>query len=258
MVKPDNYILVYGWMVTELGLKGNELFLYAIIYGFSQDGETEFSGSLRYMQEWLGVNSKATVQNTLEKLMARGLIKKRTVVEKGVTRNFFSAAGRVAPTPVGRLPKNKKGEYQNIVPGVPNFSPNNIEDNIEDILVIEDGGSTREKDPRLDADLSKIINAYQANIGTWPRILTDDLQRWREQFSTEMLLLAISEGAKNGAHKWSYIESILRRWKKDNIKTPGDFEAWEAQRKPSTGQQPKRSAAEDYDEIFRELLGGSA
>lgn len=129
--------------------------------------------------------------------------------------------------------------------------------NIEDILVIEDGG-TRKKDPRLDADLSKIINAYQANIGTWPRILTDDLQRWREQFSTEMLLLAISEGAKNGAHKWSYIESILRRWKKDNIKTPGDFEAWEAQRKPSTGQQPKRSAAEDYDEIFRELLGGSA
>lgn len=95
MVKPDNYILVYGWMVTELGLKGNELFLYAIIYGFSQDGETEFSGSLRYMQEWLGVNSKATVQNTLEKLMARGLIKKRTVVEKGVTRNFFSAVGRV-------------------------------------------------------------------------------------------------------------------------------------------------------------------
>lgn len=243
MVKPDNYILVYGWMVTELGLKGNELFLYAIIYGFSQDGETEFSGSLRYMQEWLGVNSKATVQNTLEKLMARGLIKKRTVVEKGVTRNFFSAVGRV---------------YQNLVPGVPNFSPNNIEDNIEDILVIEDGGSTREKDPRLDADLSKIINAYQANIGTWPRILTDDLQRWREQFSTEMLLLAISEGAKNGAHKWSYIESILRRWKKDNIKTPGDFEAWEAQRKPTAGQQPKRSAAEDYDEIFREFLGGSA
>ena len=247
MVKPDNYILVYGWMVTELGLKGNELFLYAIIYG-----------SLRYMQEWLGVNSKATVQNTLEKLMARGLIKKRTVVEKGVIRNFFSAVGRVYQNLVGGVPKNSTGVYQNLVPGVPNFSPNNIEDNIEDILVIEDGGSTREKDPRLDADLSKIINAYQANIGTWPRILTDDLQRWREQFSTEMLLLAISEGAKNGAHKWSYIESILRRWKKDNIKTPGDFEAWEAQRKPTAGQQPKRSAAEDYDEIFREFLGGSA
>lgn len=254
MVKPDNYILVYGWMVTELGLKGNELFLYAIIYGFSQDGETEFSGSLRYMQEWLGVNSKATVQNTLEKLMARGLIKKRTVVEKGVTRNFFSAVGRVYQNLVGGVPKNSTGVYQNLVPGVPNFSPNNIEDNIEDILVIEDGGSTREKDPRLDADLSKIINAYQANIGTWPRILTDDLQRWREQFSTEMLLLAISEGAKNGAHKWSYIESILRRWKKDNIKTPGDFEAWEAQRKPPAGQQQKPSAKDDYDAIFGGLV----
>ena len=137
MVKPDNYILVYGWMVTELGLKGNELFLYAIIYGFSQDGETEFSGSLRYMQEWLGVNSKATVQNTLEKLMARGLIKKRTVVEKGVTRNFFSAVGRVYQNLVGGVPKNSTGVYQNLVPGVPNFSPNNIEDNIEDSVPIE-------------------------------------------------------------------------------------------------------------------------
>lgn len=115
MVKPDNYILVYGWMVTELGLKGNELFLYAIIYGFSQDGETEFSGSLRYMQEWLGVNSKATVQNTLEKLMARGLIKKRTVVEKGVTRNFFSAVGRVYQNLVGGCTKKQHR-------GIPKFS----------------------------------------------------------------------------------------------------------------------------------------
>ena len=51
MVKPDNYVMLLGWMRTELNLKGNELNLYAIIYGFTQDGETEFSGSIRYMQE---------------------------------------------------------------------------------------------------------------------------------------------------------------------------------------------------------------
>jgi DnaD/phage-associated family protein len=197
------------------------------------------------------------VFNTLDKLIKKGLVQKRTEVVNGIKHNYYLAAPRGSLKI--RPPQSNfyTGVVQNLDHPSPNFRPNNIEDNIEDILVIEDGG-TRKKDPRLDADLSKIINAYQANIGTWPRILTDDLQRWREQFSTEMLLLAISEGAKNGAHKWSYIESILRRWKKDNIKTPGDFEAWEAQRKPSTGQQPKRSAAEDYDEIFRELLGGSA
>lgn len=257
MVKPDNYVMLLGWMRTELNLKGNELNLYAIIYGFTQDGETEFSGSIRYMQEWLGAESKQTVFNTLDKLIKKGLVQKRTEVVNGIKHNYYLAAPRGSLKI--RPPQSNfyTGVVLNLDHPSPNFRPNNIEDNIEDILVIEDGG-TRKKDPRLDADLSKIINAYQANIGTWPRILTDDLQRWREQFSTEMLLLAISEGAKNGAHKWSYIESILRRWKKDNIKTPGDFEAWEAQRKPSTGQQPKRSAAEDYDEIFRELLGGSA
>ena len=58
MVKPDNYVMLLGWMRTELNLKGNELNLYAIIYGFTQDGETEFSGSIRYMQEPAGVSAK--------------------------------------------------------------------------------------------------------------------------------------------------------------------------------------------------------
>lgn len=256
MVKPDNYIMIPGWMRTELDLKGNELNLYAIIYGFTQDGETEFSGSIRYMQEWLGAESKQTVFNTLEKLIKRGLIQKRTEVLNGVRHNYYLASPRGSPKIRPPSPNFRPGVVQNLDHPSPNFRPNNIENNITDILVIKDGG-TRANDPRLDADLGKIVDAYEANIGTWPHILTPDLQRWREQFSTEMLLLAISDGAKNGAHKWSYIESILRRWKKNNIKTPGDFEAWEAQRKPSAGQQPKRSTAEDYDEIFRELLGGS-
>ena len=210
----------------------------------------------RSFPEWLGAESKQTVFNTLEKLIKRGLVQKRTEVLNGVRHNYYLASPRGSPKIRPPSPNFRPGVVQNLDHPSPNFRPNNIEDNITDILVIKDGG-TRANDPRLDTDLRKIVDAYEANIGTWPHILTPDLQRWRELFSTEMMLLAISEGAKNGAHKWSYIESILRRWKKDNIKTPGDFEAWEAQRKPSAGQQPKRSTAEDYDEIFRELLGGS-
>lgn len=95
MVKPDNYIMIPGWMRTELDLKGNELNLYAIIYGFTQDGETEFSGSIRYMQEWLGAESKQTVFNTLEKLIKRGLVQKRTEVLNGVRHNYYLASPRV-------------------------------------------------------------------------------------------------------------------------------------------------------------------
>ena len=48
MVNPNNFYTVQGWMVTELGLRGNELAAYAIIYGFSQDGASKFQGSLTY------------------------------------------------------------------------------------------------------------------------------------------------------------------------------------------------------------------
>ena len=41
MVNPNNFYTVQGWMVTELGLRGNELAAYAIIYGFSQDGASK-------------------------------------------------------------------------------------------------------------------------------------------------------------------------------------------------------------------------
>lgn len=251
MVKPENYITIQGWMRTELDLKGNELNLYAIIYGFAQDGETEFSGSVRYMQEWLGADSKQTVFNTLDKLIKKGLIQKRTEVANGVKRNYYLAVSRGSPK--FRLPqsKNYTEVVQNLDHPSPKFRPNNIEDNIEDILVIKDNGGS---DPRLDADFGRIVRAFEENIGSFPPIMRDSLQRWREQFSTEMILLAIAEGAKNGAHRWNYIDSILRGWKKNNIRTPGDFEAWESKRKSQSSdtaaQQPNRSAAADYDFIF--------
>ena len=47
-IKNDNYIAIQGFMVKELELTGNELIAYALVYGFSQDGESKFKGSLNY------------------------------------------------------------------------------------------------------------------------------------------------------------------------------------------------------------------
>ena len=44
------YIVIQDWMISDLQLKGNELLTYALIYGFSQDGESEFKGSLKYFR----------------------------------------------------------------------------------------------------------------------------------------------------------------------------------------------------------------
>ena len=34
-VNEDTYAVVYGWMVSRLGLKGASLFIFASIYGFT-------------------------------------------------------------------------------------------------------------------------------------------------------------------------------------------------------------------------------
>lgn len=47
-VNPQNFYVVQGWMVSDLGLKGNELAVYAIIYGFSQAEQQYYTGSAQY------------------------------------------------------------------------------------------------------------------------------------------------------------------------------------------------------------------
>ena len=51
-IKNGNYITIQSFMVKDLKLKGNELLVYAMIYGFSQNGQTKFTGSLQYLADW--------------------------------------------------------------------------------------------------------------------------------------------------------------------------------------------------------------
>jgi predicted transcriptional regulator len=62
-------------MVTDLNLSGNDLMVYAIIYGFSQDGESRFTGSLQYLADWCNA-TKAGIQKNLKNLVEAGLITK--------------------------------------------------------------------------------------------------------------------------------------------------------------------------------------
>ena len=81
---------VGAWMRTKLNLKGVALEIFAIIYGFSQDGESKFTGSINYLCEWTGV-SRPTVINTLKSLVDDDLIIKETETVNGVTFNHYRA-----------------------------------------------------------------------------------------------------------------------------------------------------------------------
>lgn len=83
MIRNDNYITIQGFMVNELELKGNELLVYAIIYGFSQTDNQTFNGSLQYLADWTN-SSKYGVQISLKKLLEKGYIKKNEKYINGV------------------------------------------------------------------------------------------------------------------------------------------------------------------------------
>ena len=120
-VQPNNYLTIQGWMLTDLHLKGSDLLLYALIYGFTQDGESEFSGSISYMEQWAGITRKS-VYNSLERLQAAGLIEKQKTTVNGVTVCRYKA------TPLGSV-KITQG-VQNLHGGSVKITPNNNSDNI--------------------------------------------------------------------------------------------------------------------------------
>ncbi len=54
-----NYFSVQAWMVNKLKLHGAERDVYAIIYGYSQDEDSDFHGSLEYMSQLTGYSRNA-------------------------------------------------------------------------------------------------------------------------------------------------------------------------------------------------------
>lgn len=72
-MRRTNYITILDWMLSELKLTGNDLIVYALIYGFSQDGESDFHGGHEWIAKWLNMNYR-TALNVLHRLEEKGLI----------------------------------------------------------------------------------------------------------------------------------------------------------------------------------------
>ena len=87
----ENYYQISGWMINKLKLKGIELNIYAIIYGFSQDGESEFKGSLKYLSEFTGGTSKPTLIKALKDLTEKQFIIRREEIINKVKFNRYRA-----------------------------------------------------------------------------------------------------------------------------------------------------------------------
>lgn len=165
-VKSDSYVNIQAFMVNELHLSGNALIIYAVIYGFSQDGDSWFTGSRSYLAAWCQA-SKSTVSRNLDTLCADGLIERREHVKAGVLLVDYRAV---------RGTQNAQGRTQNEQGGVPKMGMGGVPKMGTHTIEID----TLEKNPREKIETRHKFGEYK-NV-----LLTDsDIDKLKAEFPTD-------------------------------------------------------------------------
>ena len=67
------YTTIHNWMISELGLKGNELLVYALIYGYSNAEGQWYTANQQSLAEFCGMDRPHT-NRALKSLYQKGLI----------------------------------------------------------------------------------------------------------------------------------------------------------------------------------------
>lgn len=145
-LQPGAFVTIQSFMRNELGLKGYELIAYALIYGFSQDGASEFSGSASYVAEWCGI-SRENATRMLGRLVEKGLLSKRKGSGRhGGERCFYS----VVPTVTKRHCQCDETSQCTVT----KRHRDNIEDKIED------------KSPLYSPQVAEVVEHMNSRLGT--------------------------------------------------------------------------------------------
>lgn len=124
-IKSTNFYTVQGWMYN-LGITSTqELCAYAIVYGFSQDGQSTFKGSISYIAELLMCSTRTAIK-VMHQLEAKGLI---FIDKEEISKVVFNRY-RVNHEKVSWVVKNFHGGSENNSVGVvKNFHTDNYINN---------------------------------------------------------------------------------------------------------------------------------
>lgn len=205
MVKQENYITIQGWMVNS-GLKGNELIAFALIYGFSQDEKSVFSGTAEYIGEWCGI-SRVSVNAILKKLTDEKCINK---IKKGIYNDY-----QANPEYVKKLITICKETYQNQTRNLSDTCKETyhhiiLDTDIDtDIDIKTSPEPSKEKNPEI-ARLSKLLfSLHKDNIDVKYNPSQKQIDGWYDE---------IERLNRLDGRSVQEIESVIR-W----VKTPGQF-----------------------------------
>ena len=154
-VKDENYFMVSGWMVNRLKLKGVTLQVFSIIYGFSQDGESYFTGSLQYLSDFTNA-SKPTIIKSIKELVDKGYIVKYENEMNGVKFNKYRA----------NLLAVKK-LYQGSKETLPGGSKETLPGGSKETLPNNEGLDNK---PLIDKEIREVVDLYHSICQSFSRV----------------------------------------------------------------------------------------
>lgn len=82
MPKRNDYIVIQEPMISALGLSGISLLVFAVIHGFTKDGEQHYRAFPEDLMKWTGA-SERSIKAVLKSLLDKGYINRSKVVYRG-------------------------------------------------------------------------------------------------------------------------------------------------------------------------------
>ena len=187
-MEKKGFYTVQSWML-DMPLSLVETVIYAVIYGFSQDGASRYQGSLAYLAG-MAKCSKDTARRALQKLVSEGLIEKIEKEVNGVTFNDYRC-NMLSPLAKCEYPPCKMQPH------------NNIDNNI----VLSNDKSLSKTNKRFSPPTYDEVNTYCNERGN------DVDARAFVDFYT-------SNGWKVGQSPMKDWKAAVRTWERRNTKKP--------------------------------------
>lgn len=197
-MKSENFVIIQGWMCNELELKGNDLLVYALIYGFSQDGESKFSGSRNYIANTFNI-SKPTVDKALQSLLDKGYISKHVSGDITEPNTYWANLDVVKKLYWGSKETLLGDSKETLLNNTSNNTDSKKKNNSKELLQNPDFtfGKSKPKKDNLFTKCTTLIDSY--DFSSWGNIrkLLIDYLRYRVSVKDKPLYTNMWKGMLN-------------------------------------------------------------
>ena len=230
----NRYIVIQDFMISDLGLKGASLIVYAVIYGFSRIEDQYYTGSLHHLMEWANLSKQGAIK-VLKELKGRGLIK-------------------AVPTGKGNSVKYKALEYKEA------FDDQSGKQSLPEVVNKVDQCGKQSLPPTNNIDL-KIDNniLYNTRARAYEHIqekfescpdskIAEEIQFFLNEGIEDEMICAVIDYAVDERHcrSWNYIRRILFNKLKRGIKTLDKFQADAEYFRKNVFEEDSKKALPEY------------